>query len=56
VYEAPGRARSRSRPLDSAARLKWVRDIEIVSDYRTRLAGEGAHSEDHEYFGCKAEI
>jgi sulfoxide reductase catalytic subunit YedY len=36
--------------------VKWVRAIEFVSDYRLRFAGEGGYNEDHEYFGCKAEI
>ena len=36
--------------------VKWVREIEIVTDYHARFAGEGGYAEDHEYFGCKAEI
>ena len=38
-----------SRQLDD-------RSIEFVAQYRRVSQGEGGYNEDHEYYGCKAEI
>ena len=54
VHGAPLRLRNEAQL--GFKMVKWVREIEILSDYRTRFAGEGGYAEDHEYFGCKAEI
>ncbi len=54
VHGAPLRLRNEAQL--GFKMVKWVREIEIVTDYRARFAGEGGYAEDHEYFGCKAEI
>ena len=54
LHGAPLRLRNESQL--GFKMVKWVRAIEFVSDYRRRFAGEGGYNEDHEYFGCKAEI
>lgn len=54
LHGAPLRLRNESQL--GFKMVKWVRAIEFVSDYRRRFAGEGGYNEDHEYFGCRAEI
>ncbi len=36
--------------------VKWLREIEFVESYRAVEQGQGGYNEDHEFFGCKAEI
>jgi DMSO/TMAO reductase YedYZ molybdopterin-dependent catalytic subunit/thiosulfate reductase cytochrome b subunit len=36
--------------------VKWIRSIEFVDRYERVARGEGGYNEDHEYYGCKAEI
>jgi DMSO/TMAO reductase YedYZ molybdopterin-dependent catalytic subunit/thiosulfate reductase cytochrome b subunit len=36
--------------------VKWIRSIEFVASYRRVSQGEGGYNEDHEFYGCKAEI
>ncbi len=54
VHGAPLRLRN-ERQLGFKM-VKWIKEIEFVSDYRSRGLGEGGYNEDHEYFGHKAEI
>lgn len=36
--------------------VKWIRSIEFLVSTRPIEQGEGGYNEDHEYYGCKAEI
>jgi DMSO/TMAO reductase YedYZ molybdopterin-dependent catalytic subunit len=36
--------------------VKWIKAIEFVATYERTFQGEGGYNEDHEYFGCRAEI
>jgi DMSO/TMAO reductase YedYZ molybdopterin-dependent catalytic subunit len=54
LHGAPLRLRNESEL--GFKQVKWIERIEIVEDFRQRFAGEGGYNEDHEYYGCKAEI
>ena len=36
--------------------VKWISEIEFVHHFRERYGGQGGYSEDHEFFGYRAEI
>lgn len=54
LHGAPLRLRNESQ--FGLKLVKWVQAVEFVEGYRRRFAGEGGYNEDHEVFGCKAEI